>query len=216
MFPQVSIAMALAPPPAYQSRELFAGQFLLYFGYIPGPWISGSITIQYLLRRLQSLLQKKELNGFAERLSKGLFEVCDILSERSAETLLLQVLGCKYLKVCTHRMPNLSISSANKNTYYFSIQYNTFPNLYMPQIKLFLPYTEVWLLPGVTSSESAAKKTDVFICSLFSVLDLRETAFMRGQDSAGVGAEGGGDSGEGAASSGTSWFVLIWVTPETM
>lgn len=34
--------------------------------------------------------------------------------------------------------------------------------------------------PWGWSRESAAKKTDVFICSLFSVLDLRETVFMRG------------------------------------
>lgn len=54
----------------------------------------------------------------------------------------------------------------------------------MPQIKLLLPYTASWLLPGVTSSESTAKKADVFICSLFSVLDLRETAFVNGSDSA--------------------------------
>lgn len=77
-------------------------------------------------------------------------------------------------------MPNLSVSSANKTTYYFSIQYFTFPNLYMAQIELFLPYTVVCLLPGVTWSESAVKKTDIFMCSLFSVLDLRETAFARG------------------------------------
>ena len=64
-------------------------------------------------------------------------------------------------------MPNLSVGSANKTTYYFSIQFYTLPNLYMAQIKPFLPYTAVCLAPAVTLNESAAKKTDVFICPLF-------------------------------------------------